>query len=129
MAVKRIFLRSVQRDLGNGMEYCLEMRHSTGAVGINDLETKAPGGSSVKWKLDKNSGIKSIRKIYEKGGHPYKAFKNEPAKMQWSKGFKVKLEINESNKDILEKYDIVYIPDGTDTEVTIDPYIRIPPRK
>ena len=77
----KIFLSSVQCDKGNGMEDCLQMRDSNGSIGINDLRTDVPSGSKVCWVLEKESGIRSITRIWVTDKQPNgKVFKNEPKK-------------------------------------------------
>lgn len=122
----KIFLRSVKRDIGNGIENCLAMRDSYGNEGINELETRVPGGSKVKWELEKESGIQDIKRIFVEEKQPKgKAFKYEPKRIPLKKVFKVDVVVTDI--EILEKYNIKYkLDDGT--EVTIDPFIRIPPR-
>ena len=119
----KIFLRSIQSDIGKGKENCLAMRDSNGNVGINELETVVPGGSKVKWELEKQSGIKRISRIWAEATKS-KVFKNEPKKILLKKRFQVELVV--SDIELKEKYNIKYIIDDG-TEVTIDPYIRIKP--
>lgn len=125
MAMVKIYLRSVQSDLGSGMENCLYMRDSNGNEGINNLETVAAGGSKVMWDLEKDSGIKGISRIWVADNDPKgKVFKNEPKKVLLKKNFQV--DIVDTDTEVKDKYNIKYILDDG-TEVSIDPVIRIPP--
>jgi hypothetical protein len=123
----KIYLRSVQRDLGRGVENCLYMRDSNGSEGINDLETTVRGGSGVSWELEKNSGIKSITRVWVTDSTPHgKVFKNEPKKGIITRVFQA--EMVSSDKELEDKYNIRYITDKGE-EYTVDPFIRIPPPK
>ena len=119
--VTKIYLRTIVK---NGVN-CLAMRDSNGNEGINELETVIPGGSKVKWELEKQSGIQGIERIWGEEKQPKdKVFKNEPKKMLLKKGFKVDSVV--SDVELLGKYNIKYTMDDG-TEVTIDPFIRLRP--
>ncbi len=121
----KIFLCSVQRDLGNGMENCLAMRDSNGNTGINDLRTVVQSGSKVNWVLEKDSGIRSISRIWVTETLPGgKVFKKEPKKTLLTNIFQV--DLVDSEIKLEDKYYIRYLLDNG-KEVIIDPYIRIEP--
>lgn len=114
----KIYLRSIVKDGENR----LALFDSTRNGDINDLITEVRAGTTILWKLDCHSGIKSITRIYSKEGeHP--VFKSEPRKLLLCKGFKLQLEKGAEGK---EKYTIECIL-RDNTELIIDPYIRIPP--
>jgi hypothetical protein len=123
MVMVKIFLRSIQSDIGNGKENCLSMRDSNGNEGINNLVTAVTGGSKVIWELEKQSGIKSIYRIWAEAARS-KVFKNEPKKILLKKGFQV--DLVDSDSELEGKYNIEYILDD-ETKMIIDPYIRILP--
>lgn len=121
----KIFLSSVQSDIGNGMENCLHMRDSNGKVGVNDLKTDVPSGSKVCWVLEKESGIRSIIRIWITEKQPNgKVFKKEPKKTTITRVFQA--DLVDSDIELEDKYFIKYIIDDG-TEMIIDPFIRIPP--
>ena len=121
----KIFLSSVQSNIGNGMENCLHLRDSNNQVGINDLRTEVPSGSKVCWVLEKESGIKSITRIWVTENKPHgKVFKNEPKKTTITRVFQG--DSVDSDIELEDKYYIKYIIDNG-TEMIIDPFIRIIP--
>jgi hypothetical protein len=113
-----IYLRSVVQNGKN----CLALFDTNRNGDINNLTTEAYAGDLVIWKPDCGSGIKSITKIYSKTGER-NVFKSDPIKPWLCKGFK--LQLSKSAKGI-EAYTIEYIL-GDDTEMIIDPYIKILP--
>ena len=114
----KIYLRSIVKDKEN----YLALYDSNGNVGINDLTTDVLPGATIIWKLDCNSGIKSITKIYSKAEeHPI--FKSQPVNRLLCKGFKLQLEEGVEGK---EKYNIECIL-YDNSPLIIDPYIRVPP--
>jgi hypothetical protein len=114
----KIYLRSIVKDGENS----LALFDSTRKGDINDLETVVSGGTTIIWKLDCCSGIKRISRIYSKEKeHP--VFKSEPKKRFLCKEFKLQLEKGAEGK---EKYTIECIL-RNNTELIVDPYIRIPP--
>lgn len=121
----KIFLSSVKCDLGRGMENCLQMRDSNGNVGVNNLKTEVSSGSKVSWVLEKESGIRSITRIWVTETKPNgKVFKKEPKKTTITRVFQG--DLVDTDIELEDKYFIKYIlNDGT--EMIIDPFIRIPP--
>lgn len=126
-AMIKIYLKSVQQDLGNGIEECLLMRDSNGNSAINNLDTNCEGNSKVRWQLDIDSGIRGISRIWVTDNLPAgKVFKKEPKKEMLAKSFFADLSDPVPATELKDKYKITYVKnDGT--ENTIDPVIRIPP--
>ncbi|HOW38931.1 MAG TPA: hypothetical protein PL123_00195 [Bacteroidales bacterium] len=121
----KIYLRAVRSDLGSGIEDCLYLRDSNGVEGINNIETVVPGGSKVSWDLEKDSGISSISKIWVEDRIPKgKVFKGEPRRGLLAKSFQADIVVSDS--ELKDKYKIRYILNNG-KEVTVDPFIRIPP--
>jgi hypothetical protein len=119
----KIFLSSVQMDLGNGMENCLHLRDSNG-TGVNNLKTEVPKGSTVCWVLEKESGIKSITRIWGTEKQPNNiVFKKEPKKTIITRVFQADVI---DTIDVEGKYNIEYILENG-TKMIIDPYIKIIP--
>ena len=117
MTVK-IYLRSIVK---NGEKH-LAMFDTNRQGDINNLTTDVYAGDKVIWKLDCCSGIKSITRIYSKEKE-HTIFKSDPVKRLLCKGFKFQLEKGVEGK---EKYTIECIL-CNNTELIIDPYIRVPP--
>lgn len=117
MTVK-ICLRAIVKDGKNSLALFDSNRNGD----INDLTTVVQIDDTIIWKLDCCSGIKNITRIYSKDKeHPI--FKSDPKKRLLCKGFKLQLEKAEAGK---EKYTIECIL-RDNTELIIDPYVRIPP--
>lgn len=118
MKTVTIYLRSVEQKDKNQLALYDSNRHSA----INDLTTLVPAGALIIWKLDYNSGIRNITKIYSKTGKR-NVFKTDPVKRPLCKSFVLRL-----SKDVTgeEAYAIKYIL-CSGREVTIDPVIRIEP--
>lgn len=117
MTVK-IYLRAIVKD---GKD-CLVLFDSNRNAEINNLETEVKGGSTIIWKLDCCSGIRSVTGIYSKEKeHP--VFKSNPRKRFLCKGFKLQLE---KGAEGWEKYTIECILQNNN-ELVIDPFIRVPP--
>jgi hypothetical protein len=113
-----IFLRAIKKDRKNSLALFDSNRNGD----IDNLETVAKKGDTIVWELDNLSGIKSITRIYSKEKvHP--VFKSNPKIKSESKGFELQLEKAEEGK---EKYTIECILDDN-SELIIDPYVRIPP--
>jgi hypothetical protein len=120
----KIYLKCVQMDLGNGMEYCLEMSDSEG-TGINDLHTVVKSKDKVSWILKGDSGIKGISRIWVTDTKPNgKIFKKEPKKAFLTSSFQV--DAIDTQTEIEEKYFIKFIT-ANGTTVEIDPYLRVDP--
>jgi hypothetical protein len=121
----KVFLSSVQCDLGSGMENCLHLRDSNGKVGVNNLKTEVQSGSKVSWELEKKSGIKSITRIWgtEKQLND-RVFKSEPKKTIFTRVHQG--DIIDTDKELEGKYNIEYILDNG-RKILIDPYIKIIP--
>ncbi len=115
----KIYLRAIIR----GKENCLALFDSNGQGEINDLETVAEGGSTVIWKLDCCSRIRSITKIYW-SVKEQSVFKNNPVKRFLCEGFKLRIEEGTKGK---EKYTIECLLQDNKTRLVIDPFIRVPP--
>jgi hypothetical protein len=116
--IVKIYLRSIVKDKKNYLVLFDSNRNGA----INDLITDVQEGATIIWKLDSRSGIKSITRIYSKAEeHP--VFKSDPRKRLLCKGFKFKLEKGAEGK---EKYTIECIL-CDNSELIIDPYIRVPP--
>jgi hypothetical protein len=122
--IVKIYLRSIVRDKNK----YLGLYDSNGNVAINNLSTDVLPGSTIIWKLDCRSGIKSITRIYsEAKEHPI--FKSEPEKRLLCKEFKLQVEeglVLVPEKGLEEKYTIECIL-YDNTKLIIDPYIRVPP--
>jgi hypothetical protein len=118
-----IFLRAIQR---NGKNH-LALFDSNQQGDIDNLITDVPAGYSVIWRLDSNSGITNITKVYS-NEDVHKVFVTEPRKRLFCKGFKMKIS-KDTKKGEEEKYSIACIlSDGS--ELNIDPVIRVlPPPK
>lgn len=119
-----IYLRSID---SNGEKF-IYMYDSNGNTSIDNMqpvdsfETYVQPESDVFWELERNSGIKKIKEIKSSHGNG-NIFKDDPSQIPFSKAFRLKLK-----KDIYgrEKYDIkIRLEDNT--EITIDPFLRIPP--
>jgi hypothetical protein len=121
----KVFLSSVQMDLGNGMENCLQMHDSNGNSGVNNLKTEVKSGSKVCWVLDNESGIKSITRVWgTEDQSKDKVFKKEPKKTLITRVFQG--DVVDTTTELEGKYDIEYILNNG-TKITIDPYIKIIP--
>lgn len=114
----KIYLRSIVKDGENSLALFDSNRNGD----INDLTTEVQAGATIIWKLDCCSGIKSITRIYSKEKE-HTVFKSDPRKRLLCKGFKLQLEKRAEGK---EKYTIECIL-CDNTELIIDPYIRILP--
>jgi len=122
MTVK-IYLRSIEQE---GKKKRLAMFDSNGNGDIDNLITDVPAGAMIIWKPDRFSGIKSITRIYSKEDiHPI--FKKDPRKRVLCKGFELKVPEN-AEQDDKEKYTIECLLEDN-SELIIDPYVRIPPPK
>ena len=120
----KVFLSSVQSDIGHGKENCLHLRDSNGHVGVNNLKTEVPKGSTVCWVLEKESGIKSITRIWGTEKQPNNiVFKKEPKKTIITRVFQGDVI---DTIDMEGKYNIEYILNNG-TKIIIDPYIKITP--
>jgi hypothetical protein len=118
----KIYLRSVEQTVNGKVENHLAMFDSNHNGAIDELFTDVQSGGTIIWKLDRFSGIRSIRKIYSKEGIR-NVFKSDPRKRLLCKGFKLQLSEDAKGE---EAYSIKYTCcDGE--ELTIDPVIRIPP--
>jgi hypothetical protein len=119
----KIYLRAIVK---NGINK-LFLFDSNRNGDINDLITEVPAGDTILWKFDCCSGIKSITRIYSKEDK-HTVFLSEPRKRLLCKGFKLKLDIPEEDQERIEKYTIECILcDNDNTELIIDPYIKVPP--
>jgi hypothetical protein len=118
MKTVTIYLRSVaQREKKR-----LAMYDTNGHGDIDNLVTEVEPGTAITWKLDCQSGIKSISRIYSKTGKR-NIFRTDPRKLTFSKGFRLQLSGDAQGE---EAYAIEYIL-CDDTKMIIDPVIRIPP--
>jgi hypothetical protein len=119
-----ILIRSIEIE----GEKHLAMIDSKGNIDIDSLTTNVEPGVKIIWRLERLSGIKEIINVYPTEREERKIFEKNPKKRCFCKGFKLKLpkDIGDRGKEIKETYAIKYI-DWEDEEVTIDPYIRIPP--
>ena len=116
----KIYLRSIIKDRKNRLALFDSNRNGD----INDLTTEVKAGDTIIWKLDCCSGIKSITRIYSKADkHPI--FKEDPKKQELSKGLELKVP-DTAVKGDKEKYTIECLLED-DSELIIDPYVRIPP--
>lgn len=104
------------------MEECLEMTDSNGGYGINDLETDVFTETKFKWKLAKDSNIKSLVSITLKAGST-NVFQEKPKKVPGAEEFDG--HAVKTDKELRGEYDIVYIPKDSNSPITIDPYIRV----
>jgi len=118
MKTVKIYLRSIVKD----GEKRLAMFDSNRQGDINDLRTDVPFGAKVIWKLDRCSGIKRITRIYSKETD-HLVFKSEPGKRLLCKGFELQLGEKAEGE---EKYTIECVL-YDDTELVIDPFLRVPP--
>jgi hypothetical protein len=116
--IVKIYLRSILKNGKNS----LALFDSNREGDINDLATKVHAGDTIIWKLDCCSGIKSITRIYSKE-KIHNIFKSDPKKQFLCKGFTLQLE-KAAEGD--EKYTIECIL-SNNTELIVDPFIRIPP--
>ena len=117
-----IYLRSVQLISGKGPIECLELSDTNGGHGINNLETNVLAGTKIKWKLVKDSNIKTIVSV-NSNIESTDAFSGKPQKVQGTEEFEVYTK--KATIELLGKYDISYIPKGSTTIINIDPYIRV----
>ncbi len=112
----RIYLRSISVNEKN--QLMLFDSNRNGA--IDDLVTKANAGSTVRWKLDRCSGIKRILKIHSKSGKG-NIFRTEPKRWWFFNIFYLALPKDAAGE---ERYNIEYqLYDNT--KVTIEPTIII----
>ena len=118
---KRVTILYYAIELNGGKH--LAMRDSNGKIAIDDLETVVKPGATIIWKRERISGIKKVTIIHSKEVEEHQVFINEPRKRLFCKGG-YKLKIENDAKEGREKYYIKYI-DWDDTEVPIDPHIRI----
>jgi hypothetical protein len=115
-----IYLRAIVKDKKN----CLALFDSNRHGDIDNLVTDVNKGDTIVWESDSCSGIKSITRIYSKEDkHPI--FKKEPKKRVLCKGFELQVP-EDAEHDVKEKYTIVCILEDN-SELIIDPYVRIPP--
>ena len=115
-----IYLRAIRKNEKN----CLALFDSNRHGDIDNLVTDVNTGDTIVWELDSLSGIKSITRIYSKEDkHPI--FKEDPKKRELSKGLELKVPDNAEKGD-KEKYTIVCLLEDN-SELIIDPYVRIPP--
>ena len=117
-----IYLRSVQLISGKGPIECLELSDTNGGRGINNLETSVLAGTKIKWKLVKDSNIKTIVSV-NSNIESTDVFSGKPQKVQGTEEFEVYTK--KATIELLGKYDISYIPKGSTTIINIDPYIRV----
>ncbi|MGE5458762.1 MAG: hypothetical protein ACM3RX_10445 [Methanococcaceae archaeon] len=134
--IVKIYLRAIVKDgmIKYGIVKCgrleggkdhLAMFDSNHFGAIDDLITDVPARSTIIWKLDCCSGIKSITRIYSKE-EKHTVFTSEPKKLFLSQGFKLRLEIPEEEVERKEKYTIECIL-YNNKKLIIDPVIRVPP--
>lgn len=115
----RIYLRAIVRGNTN----CLALFDSNRSGDINDLITEAEPGSTIIWKPDSCSGIKKIVRISPKKTEVHPIFTSDPKKRLLCRGFIFQLEKEARGE---ERYTIECILCDK-KELTIDPYIRVPP--
>jgi hypothetical protein len=121
MTVK-IYLRAIEKDSKNLLALFDSKRNSD----INSLITDVNAGDKVIWKPDCFSGIKSIRRIYSnEDKHPI--FKSDARKRYLCKEFELLVPKTALEGD-REKYSIECILEDN-TELLVDPYLRIPPAR
>lgn len=119
MSRVKIYLRSIKLKERN----FLALFDSNRDGAINDLVTVVRSGDKIIWKPDRRSGIKCITNVYpkEKEG---KIFLEKPKKRFLARGFY--LIAPEVSKEAEQAYNIDYRT-CDDTEVSIDPFIRVIP--
>jgi hypothetical protein len=121
----KIFLSSIQSKTENGIVETLYLRDSANHGNARGHLTEVPSGSKVCWELEKESGIKSVTRIWVTEDEPHgKVFKKEPKKTIITRIFEVDSVV--SKVELEDKYCISYIPDNGE-EKTVDPMIRIIP--
>ncbi|WP_282039032.1 hypothetical protein [Saccharicrinis aurantiacus] len=101
----------------------LLLSDNEGNVGVDNLKSEGARGQKVKWKLSKKSNINKIINIYKKEDS-IEIFSVKPHRVNDSKWKAV------IDKDIegQEGYNIKFeYKDGR--EITIDPFIDVPPKK
>jgi hypothetical protein len=125
MKIVKIYLRSVEQTVDGKVENHLAMFDSNGVGAIDNLITDVQRGDTVIWKLDRLSGIRSIAEIFFKKGDHH-VFKSDPRKRFLCKGFKLQVPIDAEEGMEEYSYTIEYKL-REDTDVIIDPYIRVPP--
>jgi hypothetical protein len=127
----KIYLRAIVQDTLKVKVNHLALFDSNRNGEIDTLKTVVKEGDTILWKLDRCSGIKSIEKIYPDRNLPHPVFKTEPTKLLLCKGFKLQIEkglVVAPDNYVEEKYFIkCTLCDNTD--LTIDPYIRVEPVK
>jgi len=114
----KIYIRSIVNDGRNRLALFDSNRNGD----IDDLITGVNAGDTIIWKLDCCSGIKSITKIYPKEKDPG-AFEVNAKPQMFCKGFKFQIE---KGVEGTANYCIKCVL-CENTEVIIDPYIRVPP--
>ena len=107
---------------GKGPIESLELSDTNGGRGINNLETSVLAGTKIKWKLVKDSNIKTIVSV-NSNIESTDVFSGKPQKVQGTEEFEVYTK--KATIELLGKYDISYIPKGSTTIINIDPYIRV----
>lgn len=121
MTVK-IYLRAIVKD----SKHSLALFDSKRNGDINNLITDVNAGDMVVWKPDRCSGIRRITRIYSKEDkHPI--FKSDASKRFLCKEFTLLVPKTALAGD-REKYSIECILEDN-TELLVDPYLRIPPAR
>jgi hypothetical protein len=111
-----IYLSSVEI---NGEKH-LKLRDSNGNSATDSLTTIVHPGNKVIWKLDSQSGISKVGKIYGMGDQ--NIFNKNPHKILLKKAFRFIVPDAAEGK---EEYGIDYtLVDNT--EISRDPYLRVP---
>jgi hypothetical protein len=116
MKNSKIYLRAISFSEENRLMLFDSNRNGA----INDLVTVVEAGSTIVWKLDRCSGIKSILRIYSKAGKG-NVFLTEPKRFLFFNIFTLKLSPDAKGE---EAYSIDYLLFDK-TRVTIDPIIII----
>jgi hypothetical protein len=117
--IVKIYLRAIKQGDAN----CLALFDSNRQGDINNLTTDANVGDTVIWTLDCCSGIKSITNISPKEDSNNSVFLSAPRKRLFCTGYKLPIEKGAKG---IEKYTIKCVL-SDNTELPIDPYIRVPP--
>jgi hypothetical protein len=117
-----IYLRAIKR----GNKDYLAMFDSNRNGAINKLTTVAKPGNTIYWKLDRQSGIERITRIYSKQAKRI-IFEIEPRSLRHVFILRIPRGINKGwKKAHKEKYFIECILKNKEP-LKIDPYIKIPP--
>lgn len=110
---------------GNGMDMKLLMSDSRDGDGIDANQHVAVVGPDTKvvWMRATNSGIKKFTRIGP--AQDGDIFPEDASTILFKKRYRHRVPDKEIAAGSQQKYDIQYVPQGTNEEKSVDPYLRI----